>query len=100
MVSTGKTERIIIKGAGNTMTDEEAQKRIEELSYLKISPREYEENKFLLFRAERMYEEALGDERKLIDRYLSAFDSALNSKDDRLIEKTRDSLKEILSSLQ
>ena len=100
VVSTGKTERIIIKGAGNTMTDEEAQKRIEELSYLKISPREYEENKFLLFRAERMYEEALGDERKLIDRYLSAFDSALNSKDDRLIEKTRDSLKEILSSLQ
>ena len=34
------------------------------MSYLKIQPRDLEENRLVLLRAERMYEEALGDRRK------------------------------------
>ena len=125
------------------MTDEEIKKRMEELAYLKIQPRDYEENRLVLLRAEhppqeqivsgetafplkhpdanrglvvpygvktlgmtggndrvslndgaepavlilenrlvllraeRMYEEALGDRRKKLDHYITAFEAAL-----------------------
>lgn len=59
------------------MTDDEIQKRMEELSYLKIQPRDLEENRLVLLRAERMYEEALGDRRKELDRYITVFEAAL-----------------------
>lgn len=55
---------MIIKGQDNQMTDDEIQKRMEELSYLKIQPRDLEENRLVLLRAERMYEEALGEPKK------------------------------------
>ena len=77
MVSTGLTQKMIIKGQDNQMTDDEIQKRMEELSYLKIQPRDLEENRLVLLRAERMYEEALGDRRKELDRYITVFEAAL-----------------------
>ena len=39
---------MIIKGQDNQMTDDEIQKRMEELSYLKIQPRDLEENRLVL----------------------------------------------------
>ncbi len=48
VVSTGLTQKMIIKGQDNQMTDEEIQKRMEELSYLKIQPRDLEENRNLI----------------------------------------------------
>ena len=54
VVSTGLTQKMIIKGQDNQMTDDEIQKRMEELSYLKIQPRDLEENRLVLLRAERM----------------------------------------------
>lgn len=77
VVSTGLTQKMIIKGQDNQMTDDEIQKRMEELSYLKIQPRDLEENRLVLLRAERMYEEALGDRRKELDRYITVFEAAL-----------------------
>ena len=41
------------------MTDEMIEKQMEEISYLKIPPREQGKNKLLLFRSERMYEESV-----------------------------------------
>ena len=60
VISTDKKYRKIIKGQYTEMTDEEIEKRFQELAYLKIPPRDQEENKLILLRAERMYEEALG----------------------------------------
>ena len=78
------------------MTDEEIQKRMEELAYLKIQPRDYEENRLVLLRAERMYEEALGDRRKKLDRYINAFEAALKKGEHDEIMKTRDALNDVL----
>lgn len=96
VVSTGLTQKMIIKGVDNTMTDEEIARRMEELAYLKIQPRDQEENRLVLLRAERMYEESLGDKRKNLDHYLNRFEAALKSGDHQEIEETRQELTDFL----
>lgn len=96
VVSTGVKQKMIIKGEENQMTDEEIKKRMEELQYLKIQPRDYEENRLVLTRAERMYEEALGDRRKKLDHYITAFEAALKKGDHVEIKDARDALNEVL----
>ena len=96
VVSTGLSQKMIIKGQDNQMTDEEVKKRMEELAYLKIQPRDYEENRLVLLRAERMYEESLGDRRKRLDRYITAFEAALKRGDHTEITETRNALNEVL----
>ncbi len=86
-VSTGKVKKQIIKGKYNTMTDEEIRIRMEELSYLKTPPRDQEENRLLLLRGERSYEESTGTRRIIIENYMREFESALDSRDrDRIID--------------
>lgn len=96
VVSTGKSQKMIIKGEDNTMTDEEIARRMEELSYLKIRPADQEENRLMLLRAERMYEEALGERRKKLDRYLIRFESALKAGERLEIEEARRELSAVL----
>lgn len=97
VVSTGEKQKMIIKGSQNTMSDEEIEKRMEDLSYLKIQPRDQEENKVVLLRAERMYEECLGDRRKRIERYLQRFEEALHGGNRDEIREAREALEEYLN---
>lgn len=96
VVSTGISKKMIIKGQDNQMTDEEIAKRMEELAYLKIQPRNYEENRLALLRAERVYEESLGVRRKNLDHYLTAFEAALKKGDNDEIRRTREELNDFL----
>ncbi len=96
VTSTGEKQKMIIKGQENQMTDEEIKKRMEELAYLKIQPRDYEENRLVLLRAERMYEESLGDRRKKLDHYITAFEAALEKGGHDEIMDAREALNEIL----
>lgn len=96
VVSTGISKKMIIKGQDNQMTEEEIKKRMEELAYLKIQPRDYEENRLVLLRAERMYEESLGQRRKKLDHYITAFEAALKRGDHDEIRNTREELNEML----
>lgn len=96
VVSTGETRKMIIKGQDNQLTDEEIEKRMQELAYLKVQPRDFEENRLVLLRAERMYEESLGARRKKLDHFLSDFEAALKSEDQNRIRETREELIRIL----
>lgn len=96
VISTGVKQRKIIKGQYTEMTDEEIEKRFEELAYLKIPPRDQEENRLILLRAERLYAEALGMDRDVLESEIRKFELALNSQDKRVIEKERGKLKEYL----
>ena len=96
VVSTGEISKLIIKGEENRMTEEEIKKRMEELAYLKIQPRDYEENRLVLLRAERVYEEALGDRRKMLDQYITAFEAALKRGSHDEIIDAREALNELL----
>lgn len=100
VVSTGKSVRQVIKSQYTQMTDEEIEQRLQDLSYLKISPREQEENKLLLLRGERIYEESIGNQRILVEQALQKFDRALKTNDRAVISEARSELKDYLDRLE
>ena len=100
VVSTGKSVRQVIKSQYTQMTDAEIEQRLQDLSYLKISPREQEENKLLLLRGERIYEESIGNQRILVEQALQKFDRALKTNDRAVISEARNALKDYLDRLE
>ncbi len=81
VVSTGEKKKLYIRGKDMEMSMEEMKKRMDELSYLKIQPRDQEENQLLLLKGERMYEESVGNERKLVESWINEFEDALATRD-------------------
>lgn len=100
IVSTGEKVRRIIKNKDNHMTEDEIEERMKELSYLKIPPKEQEENKLLLFRSERMYEESVGDTRRRIEHHVHQFENALQKQDPNIIKAARAEFKEALDAIE
>ena len=98
VVSTGETSKLVIKGKDNTMTEDEIAKRMEELSYLKVQLRDQEENKLVLLRAERMYEESLGKQRERLEAGIRLFEDALRSEDKDKVEEARRTLYELMEA--
>ncbi len=89
VVSTNEVVKKVFKGQNVGMTDEEIAARFEELSYLKIHPRDREENKHLLYQGERIYEESLGDKRLMVEEALHRYEAALNTYDNSKIEEAK-----------
>ena len=85
---TGR-ENIYMNGAILGMTKQEMEQRMEELSYLKVHPRDQEENRLLLMRGERMYEESTGNQRTIIELGLRECEESLNSRDSGKINDAR-----------
>lgn len=98
--STGVTKKVIIQKEDSMMTQEEAERRMEELAELKIHPRDQEENKLLLMRGERLYEEATGDLRQEIDLMLADFEAVLKKQEKGAIEQARNELKLTLDEIE
>ncbi len=78
---TEKTHRLVIKGAAGSLDAEEIEARLKALDALKVHPRDQAENRAVLARAERLYEERLGDERAHIGRLIDQFRFLLDSQD-------------------
>ena len=94
--STGMEVKKIIISSDSDISEEEAEKRFAELEYLKLPPREQEENKLVLFRAEELYEELLGAEREQMGYNISVFEGILENGELEEIETAREQMKEIL----
>ena len=99
VVSTGEKITRIIKGQELDMTDEEIAKRMEELSYLKIPPREQEANRLVLARADRLYEELTGDGRVMLEMAVRKFENALDKRDDELTGEALSELNSLMKRL-
>ena len=96
MVSTGEKKKLVIKGAQNTMTEEEIARRMEELSYLKVQLRDQEENRLALLKAERMYEESLGERRNMLEYGIRRFEEALRTGERIEVDEARKDLYKIM----
>ncbi len=99
VVSSGKKIRQVFKDRNLDMNEEEIEDRLKTLFYLKIPPRDKEENKFLLLRGERIYEESLGEKRERVGEALRKFERALNSYDPDKIAETKLEFVEFLEKL-
>jgi len=100
VVSSGKKEKKIFGGKNVDMTPEQIRERFETLSYLKIHPRDKEENKYLLLLGERMYEESLGDRRYFISQALHKYEQALDTYDPGTIERAKEEFRAFLKELE
>lgn len=93
-VSTGAKRSIVIEKDPGYMTKEEITKSIESLANLKIHPRENHENKLIIARGERLYEEKTGAVRAEIAELLVEFEDVLDKQIPKLIEEKRKMLKD------
>ena len=100
VVSTGLQKKVIIQNEENKITEEEARKRFERLQYLKQNPREEEENRLAMFRANRVYEESLGSDKDRIGEMIGEFDNALNNSTRLEVELTRKKLEDLLDEIE
>ena len=92
--------KILIQSNQSRLSQEEAEKRMEALQYLKQNPRDEEPNRLALLRGERLYEEATGDARRAIDTAMMEFDRALKKQDRTEIERARDALNKFLDEME
>lgn len=97
--STQKTSKKIIKNSECDLSTQEIEESFKRLAQIKIHPREDSVNKLVLAKAERMYEENLGDKRQYIAHLASQFESLLNTQDTQLIDTKRQELEQILNEL-
>ena len=100
VVSSQKQVKEVFKGSDVDMTDEEIKERFETLSYLKIHPRDREENKYLLLRGERIYEESIGEKRLYVEAALHKYEKALSSYDTGLIDEAKEEFKKFLEEIE
>jgi molecular chaperone HscC len=100
VISTGKSLRKVIVSQHTDMDEEEIEGRLKEISYLKIHPRDKEENKLLVLKGERLYEESTGMERGRIARALQLFEDALDTQDSGAIEGAKREFKEFINDIE
>ncbi|KML32430.1 molecular chaperone HscC [Rossellomorea marisflavi] len=98
--STGEKKNMLIEQSDSGLSDKEMQERMEQLASIKIHPRERTENRLLVARGERLYEEALGDKRSVIARAIEQFEMALGTQDDQLIKRASSEFKEALDQFE
>lgn len=99
-LSTQKTISTVLVGRGSGMTEAEAKRRLAQLQSLKIHPRDQEENRLVLARAERLWEEALGDTRDSIAQLAQAFGEALASQEPARILRVRKRCQALLDRVE
>lgn len=99
VISTDERKKLIIRGKENRMSEEEIAARMKELSFLKIQPGDREENRVVLLRAEKAYEELLGNERKILEYRIEKFEEALKNGNRDTIREEREKLLEVLNTL-
>jgi molecular chaperone HscC len=95
-LSTGRREILVIEGNQGVLAPAEIKKRLAELAKLKVHPRDDVANRTLLARAERLYEERLGDVRAMIGEAISTFSIALERQNADEIEQARKRLATML----
>lgn len=88
-VSTGETKNKVILNKNIKLTDEEIALKQAELQKLKILPRDEEENKAIVARAERLYEEAFGEFRDIIGANTMNFLEILSKQDSKKIRRAK-----------
>ena len=100
VLSTNEKKSIVIEQAPGILSDEEIQKRLEELQKLKIHPRDQEKNRLIMARGERLYQELLGDKRKFVAQVLSEFERVLNTQNASEIKSMAERVTQIFDELE
>ena len=85
----GIEHNLVIRKLAGDISDAEIAARRIELAALKVHPRDQDQNRLVLERANRLYEQLLGDEREQVGRWLGQFEAVLARQDDKEIAESR-----------
>ncbi|HEX2543772.1 MAG TPA: Hsp70 family protein [Ramlibacter sp.] len=96
----GISRNLVIKQLAGDVPEEEITRRRVELAALKVHPRAQEENRVLVERANRLYQQLLGDEREQVGRWLSQFLGTLERQDPRAIVAARAAFAQALDTAE
>jgi molecular chaperone HscC len=95
--ATKKTvSTVITRHAKSAMTAEQIRQAVRDMAKLKTHPREESTNRYLLQRAERLYQELGTEEREYLGRLLDGFEASLSMRDEEAIRANREALEEFL----
>jgi molecular chaperone HscC len=100
VLKTGQTYGVVIEGNPGVLSEAEIEQRLRELSELKIHPRDQLENRTLLARAERLFEQCRADERAWLGRQILHFEQLLATQDKRQIAPGQRALREVLDRME
>jgi molecular chaperone HscC len=97
---TQETVSLVIEGNPGLLTQVEIGERLRALADLKIHPRDKLENRTLLARAERLYEQFRGAEREWLGAQILRFEQLLATQDERRIAPGRRDFAELLDRVE
>lgn len=100
VVATKRRFSHVITRYARGMTPEQVKKAVEEMNKLKVHPREESNNRYLLRRAERLYQELTAEQRDFLSQLIDAFEHALSRQDPSEIESSRTMLARYLDRLE
>lgn len=100
VLSTQMTERLVIEGHPGVLTKEEIDARFEALAELKIHPQDKAENRALMARAQRLYEEHLGEVREAVGQYIDEFIRVLERQEPDGLDDFRARLAAVLDQIE
>jgi molecular chaperone HscC len=100
VLATGDTHSLLIEGNPGLLTEQQIKERFAALSALKIHPRDQMENRTLMARGERLYQQLRGDAREHLARQIVRFEQALETQDQKIIAPAVKGFSELLDYLE
>ncbi|MCX4028005.1 molecular chaperone HscC [Endozoicomonas sp. SM1973] len=99
VVSTGQQATTVIEEYPGLLTPAEIAAKLAALSEIKIHPRDSMENRLLMARGERLYEQALGEQREYIGELLMEFETVLAQQDTKKIRQVNRDLNQLFDEI-
>ena len=100
VVATSETRRLVVQGHEGSLLPDDIARRLEALAALKVHPRDTLENRTLLARAERLYEQLLGQPRDQVGHMVLRFEQVLATQDPRLVAREAVAFREVLQAIE
>jgi len=97
---SGQSHKVVIEENPGVLSQEEIAQRFKILETLKIHPREQAENRVLLARADRLYEQSLGGARQFVGDQTAVFQSVLERQNLEEIRRARSEFARALESVE
>ncbi len=91
---------LLIEGNPGLLSEREIAERLKALAEIKIHPRDTLDNRTLLARSERIYEQLRGEVREWLAEQILQFEAALASQDNRVIGPIRLRLEQQLNTIE
>jgi molecular chaperone HscC len=98
--STGETRSLVIADNPGLLSEAEIAERFAALAELKIHPRDRLDNRTLLARGERLYQQLRGDVREYLGQRLMHFEQVLETQDARTIDPAVREFRKLLDDIE